>query len=621
MFNKKTVSTDLTVALDTQEIIWKILILDVRSTAIVSSVLRVNDLLKSGITVHALIKQDRSSLPDVPAIYFVQPTQENIDIIVNDLRNDKYLEFYINFTSSLTRDLLEDFAKKASTTGKSNRIKQVYDQYLDFVVTEPELFSLELTGAYSKLNSPQTSEDEINELCNIISEGLYNSIVTIGTVPIIRAPKGGPAEVVAQKLEGKLRDYIINTRSGHSNNSLERFVLVILDRNVDFASMFSHSWIYQCLVFDVFKLSRNTITIPTSDHNEESTKKMDIDPNDFFWASNAHLPFPDAVENVEEALATYKSEAEEITKRTGVNNLNELDSASQVDTLPIHEVVNKLPELTARKAIIDMHMNVLASLLKQLESRGLDAFFEIEQSQDSLKTRQRFLDTLKDERSNNFEDKLRTFIIMYLSSMSDLPKDFVSQVEEYFKESNYDISSLRYIYKLREIMKLSNMSLQNKPLETGSHDHHISSTGVSSSQLLSGLSSKLYGLTEGKIQGGVGSLISGIKNFLPEKKTIPITNILEAIMDPLNSSQNNLETTDDYLYFDPKIIKGAHSKKPKRQSYNKSLVFVVGGGNYLEYQNLQEWVHQQKGSPKNVIYGSTSIITPSEFLTEVANLG
>lgn len=119
--NITTITDDI---FNQQEIIWKVLVLDVKSTATISSVLRVNDLLKAGITVHSLIKQDRSPLPDVPAIYFVSPTKENIDVIVNDLKNDKYSEFYINFTSSLPRNLLEDLAQQVAIAGKSDKIKQ-----------------------------------------------------------------------------------------------------------------------------------------------------------------------------------------------------------------------------------------------------------------------------------------------------------------------------------------------------------------------------------------------------------------------------------------------------------------------------------------------------------------
>ncbi|CAI4342628.1 AFI_G0010420.mRNA.1.CDS.1 [Saccharomyces cerevisiae] len=621
--NITTITDDI---FNQQEIIWKVLILDIKSTATISSVLRVNDLLKAGITVHSLIKQDRSPLPDVPAIYFVSPTKENIDIIVNDLKSDKYSEFYINFTSSLPRNLLEDLAQQVSITGKSDKIKQVYDQYLDFIVTEPELFSLEISNAYLTLNDPKTTEEEITGLCANIADGLFNTVLTINSIPIIRAAKGGPAEIIAEKLGTKLRDFVINTNSSSTstlqgNDSLERGVLIILDRNIDFASMFSHSWIYQCMVFDIFKLSRNTVTIPLeskengTDNNTAkplATKKYDIEPNDFFWMENSHLPFPEAAENVEAALNTYKEEAAEITRKTGVTNISDLDPNSNNDTVQIQEVVKKLPELTAKKNTIDTHMNIFAALLSQLESKSLDTFFEVEQDPGSTKTRSRFLDILKDGKTNNLEDKLRSFIVLYLTSTTGLPKDFVQNVENYFKENDYDINALKYVYKLREFMQLSNMSLQNKSLEDGSD-----SAFKPSNLTLSGI----YGLTEGKLQGGVGSLISGIKKLLPEKKTIPITNVVDAIMDPLNSSQKNLETTDSYLYIDPKITRGSHTRKPKRQSYNKSLVFVVGGGNYLEYQNLQEWAHSQLHNPKKVMYGSTAITTPAEFLNEISRLG
>ncbi|AET39250.1 syntaxin-binding protein Ecym_4173 [Eremothecium cymbalariae DBVPG len=618
MFNTSSASADLNPGLEEQELVWKVLVLDSKSTAIISSIMRVNDLLKSGVTVHSLIKQNRSPLPDVPVIYFVQPTQENIDLIVQDLKNDKYADFYVNFTSSLKREFLEDFARQVSAIGKATKIKQVYDQYLDFVVTESELFSLGMENAYSLINDPRSSEDTITQLCDKIANGLYSVVLTLGSTPIIRAPRGGPAEMVSQKLESKLRDYVISTRTStgsNINNSLERFVLVILDRNIDLPSMFAHSWVYQCLVFDVFKLARNTITIPSkNEQGQVVNRKMDIEPKDFFWTANAHLPFPDAVENVEAALAGYKAEAEEITRRTGVNNIGDLDPNSQNDTIQIQEAVNKLPQLTARKNIIDTHMNVLAALLRELESKGLDAFFEIEQASDSVKLRQSYLEILEDGRINNLEDKLRTFIIMYLMSHDGLPKDFVQKVEKYFQENNYDTSPLKYIYRFRELLKLSTMPLKND----ASVNDNNAGANTNSSQLLSGLSNKLLGLTEGKIQGGVGSLISGIKKLLPDKKAIPVTNALASIMDPMDSSHDSLEVTDDYLYFDPKAVRGTHSQKPKRQYYNKALVFVVGGGNYLEYQNLQEWAHQQ-GS-KKIVYGSTAITTPSAFLQELAQI-
>nr|CAI6439933.1 AIF_HP1_G0010820.mRNA.1.CDS.1 [Saccharomyces cerevisiae] len=159
--NITTITDDI---FNQQEIIWKVLILDIKSTATISSVLRVNDLLKAGITVHSLIKQDRSPLPDVPAIYFVSPTKENIDIIVNDLKKRQKFQ-----------------------------------------------------NAYLTLNDPKTTEEEITGLCANIADGLFNTVLTINSIPIIRAAKGGPAEIIAEKLGTKLRDFVINTNSSSTS--------------------------------------------------------------------------------------------------------------------------------------------------------------------------------------------------------------------------------------------------------------------------------------------------------------------------------------------------------------------------------------------------------------------
>lgn len=632
---------DLADTFNDREVYWKVLVLDARSTDVVSSVLRVNDLLKAGVTVHTLIGATRAPLPDVPAVYFVEPSLANIDAIVADIEADKYAAFYVNFTSSLDRSLLEHFAERVSTTGKAERVKQVFDQYLDFVVTEPELFSLELPRAYAALNAPGADEEAIAQLCDTIARGLYNVIITSGAIPVIRAPRNGPAELVAQRLGQLLRDYVINTKnSSHAvlpaQDTLERSVLILLDRQIDFACMFCHSWIYQCMVFDIFKLSKNTITIPetkpTPKIQEEgesaapapavTEKRYDLDPQDFFWAQNSHLPFPEAAENVEGELTRYKEDAQDITRRTGVQDIADLAAAAGAseaeDTAQIQEVVQRLPELTKRKAVIDTHVNIFSALLAQLEDKKLDTFFEIEQdpNANTAKLQQSFRDILNDGKTNNLQDKLRSFIVLYLTSSQGLPRDFVSEAEKYFQDHDYDTTVLQYIYKLREFMQLSSKTLQNKSLEDGSSNNKSAGGAAAGANALS----SLYSLTEGRLPGTVGNLISGIKNLLPEKKTIPITNVVEALMDPQNSSEKNLETTDQYICIDPRITRGSHTKKPRRQSYNRSIVFVVGGANYLEYQNLQEWAHSQLHNLKKVVYGGTSLVSPSEFLDEITGL-
>lgn len=608
-------ATDLTLASKSEEIVWKVLVMDRKSQAVISSILRVNDLLRCGITVHCTISASRASLPDVPAIYFVEPTAENVAMIIHDLQEEKYESWYINFTLKINRELLEEFAKKVSLCGMGNKIKQVYDQYLDFIVTERNLFSLDVPQVFLQFNSPKSSEDMIHALANDIADGLLATLITMEAVPVIRCPRNGPAELVATQLHAKLRDYVSNSRLSAPPSIQHRPALILLDRNIDLAAMFSHSWIYQCMVSDVFDLRRNTIKV-TKYGDKPEVKAYDVDPKDFFWNKNSQLPFPDVVENADLELNLYKKEAQELTNRTGISSLNDIDPNANTDTSLIQQAVQALPELTSKKVTLDMHMDVLASLLKELEARSLDKFFEVEQNYSNPKVQNEFLELIKsDSKRDNSSDKLRTFLILNL--LTDLPQAFISDCEAIFasKYPQMDMAAFRYILKFKQLAKLSkNVTLS---------DHHPSNgtpLNENNSALFTGLSSKLYGLTEGRISEGITSLASGLKKLLPDKKALPITNIVEAVMDPSHASSNSIQITDDYLYLDPKS-RGGQLKPPKRQSYESAIVFVVGGGNYLEYHNLTEWALQPNSPPKNVVYGSTDIVTAQDFLGEVAALG
>lgn len=614
-------SADLTLASKSEEIIWKVLVLDAKSRSVLSSVLRVNDLLKCGITVHSLINSKRANLPDVPVIYFVEPTIENVLYIIEDLNQDRYDSFYINFTSLINRELLEEFAKKVSISGKSQKIKQVFDQYLDYIVTEPNLFSLNLPEIFTQFNSSNTDEEKIHKLVDVIANGLLSTIVSMDIIPVIRAQQNGPAEFVAQQLDLKLREYLSNTRGSTvaTASIQQRPVLILLDRNFDLASMFSHSWIYQCMVSDVFQLQRNTIKITkhaAKDGEKDSTKNYDVDPKDFFWNKYSQLPFPDAVESADAELNAYKNDAKEVTAKTGISSLDDIDPNANA-TANIQQAVEKLPELTARKATLDMHMDILSSLINELQAKNLDKYFEIEQNATDPKVLKEFLELLVvDSERDSSLDKLRTFIILTL--LVDLTPEYIEKVKSIFKEKypQVDLSSFNYILKFKEHSKLANLSTLNET----SNNFTNQASQMNSSALLSGLSSKLYGLTEGKISEGLTSIATRIKSFIPEKKLLPITTIVEAIMDPINASQQSVQLTDEYVYLDPKS-RGGHSKPPKRQSYQESLVFVVGGGNYLEYQNLQEWANDPNKAHRKVIYGSTEITSASEFLEECSVLG
>ena len=182
-------------------------------------------------------------MPDVPAIYFCQPTDENLRRIAEDLRNNLYGSYYFNFISPISRQKLEDLAQASLQANAVTQvlglvpcivvtlvtfvlfalqIQKVYDQYVNFISLENEMFTLRHQNSsslsYHALNRGSVTDEEMDSMLNQMVDSLFSVCVTLGTIPIIRCPKGNAAEAVATRLDKKLRENLRDARNSLFTN-------------------------------------------------------------------------------------------------------------------------------------------------------------------------------------------------------------------------------------------------------------------------------------------------------------------------------------------------------------------------------------------------------------------
>ncbi|KGQ04168.1 Protein sly1 [Beauveria bassiana D1-5] len=638
--------------------IWKVLVFDDLGRDVISSVMRVSDLRSMGVTMHMHIGTVRHQIPDVPVIYLLEPSPQNMQAITNDLQKGLYSPAYINLLSSMPRVVLEDFATQTATAGTSENIAQLFDQYLNFIVAEPDLFSLGMQKqhTYWALNSAKTSDEQLEAVVDRIVSGLFSVIVTMGVIPIIRCPKGAAAEMVAQRLDRKLRDHILNSKDNLFSNSRSaaastpqsRPVLILLDRNVDLIPMLSHSWTYQSLVHDVLnmKLNRITIETPVDENNPSrgtSKKAYDLNASDFFWAKNALVPFPQVAEDIDAELTKYKEETAAITKKTGVSSLEDLQNDTSASAQHLKAAITLLPEMRERKGVLDMHMNILAALLSGIKDRQLDNFFQVEENV-MKQTKAQIMEIIKDQnKGNDSTDKLRLFVIWFLSTEQEVARADFESFEKALAEAGADVSSLSYVRQVRATTKMTQLTtINNNSNQTASSDLFGRFSSISS-RLTDRL--KETGVPTG-LSSNFESLISGVKNFLPADRDLTITKIVESIMEPATASSSAIAKTEHYLYFDPRSANARGTLPPpstmrtggnapggmpgqagpgqaasfgqRRQGFSEAVVFTVGGGSMEEYGNLQEWVTRAGGekTKKRVVYGSTELLNARAFISE-----
>ncbi|KAK4336521.1 hypothetical protein RND71_044237 [Anisodus tanguticus] len=328
---------------------------------------------------------------------------------------------------------------------------------------------------YPAINKADTKESEMFNTIDLITDGLFSALATLGVVPIIRAPSGNAAELVAQKLYKKLKDNLQNMRgnlfpstadfSKHQNISnqnsqrsplsFQRPLLLILDRNVDLATPLHHTWTYQALIHDVLQLKLNQIRIiEKNESGGQKIKNYDLSSDDKFWQSHKGSPFPQVAEAVQEELDSFRSEEERLKslKNTmGIDNSDggeeNLDLISDT-TAKITSAVTSLPELLERKKLIDMHTSIATEVLEEIKKRKLDVYFELEEK--LLSRNLNFagergpLELIEEKNDGSQFDNLKVDIDKKVQNLSK--DDYDQSLTKTDKFLNYDFNGMYYVF-------------------------------------------------------------------------------------------------------------------------------------------------------------------------------
>lgn len=262
----------------------------------------------------------------------------------------------------------------------------------------------------------------------------------------VRAPPGGAAEMLAREFNTMLRENI--SVRGPAQALFEdclvqdrvRPLMLIVDRSVDLFPVLQHTSTYQALISDLLdcKLNRVTIDVPEKAAVGATTvtKKKTYDLNtqsDHFLHRFAAVPFPEAVDNNEKELAEI-SQLESSLRSKQPSAFDETAAAPQGGKAKdLSAALESLPEILHRKQTLETHTNLMHAIMKQIATRDIPSFFELEQNLFTMGVRSMdkaaVLALLRDTSKGSLHDKARLLVI--LAVLGDPHSFSKAGVEEY----------------------------------------------------------------------------------------------------------------------------------------------------------------------------------------------
>lgn len=432
--------------------------------------------------------------------------------------------------------------------------------------------------------------------------------------------------MVARKLNRMIAEHPTLLRN---KSSMTRPLLVILDRNADLITPIQHTSTYQALIDDLLKHNANRVEFevvkdPDAKRPQKIQKRFDLDPDeDPFYSEHKFQPFPEAIESNGRELQEVTAREQEIRSRTGG------DSAAAIDPLSsgasdLKSAVDSLPALLDRKKKLEVHTSILQSVMNEVAARDVPQFYELESSlatgsfrNDLANAKKEVMALVKDESKGFVEDKIRLIMVYALATaaktadMDELMEAVQQSCEAKASEDpsvraklTAGLNAVKYFKQLRSMHMIPAATDMLQELQTPSGT-------ATSSTMLKSLMAKATTQATGLLAKATDKVSSMLGKIHKHHATVVVENLCE--MKPGSEDET-------YLYLDPKVKGDVDVSKLQamtRATVREAIAFVIGGGCYGEYQNLQMLANERR----QVSYGSTELLNSSSFLAQLGQLG
>ncbi len=612
---------------------WKVLIYDMFCRDVISPIMTVSKLRENGVTLHMLLSSKRECIPDVPAVYFMEPTVVNIDTFVKDCQQQLYDTAHVNFSAPLSQELMDLLARKLVEVNAVNVVAKVWDQYLGFVSLEPRLASLNLRESFCRYNSPTLQEQSIEKFMNDVALGIQSVVVSLGMMPVIRCPAGGPAEMVARKVASYLSEIDPNVIQ---KNALEhRPMMLIVDRSVDMCAPLLHTSGYQTLVADLLEYKSNRVKVEPDVEGSggmamgKAAKEHGLDPeNDSFWERHAGSPIHEAISEHNTELASVREAENKVKQQTG-RDVTSL-AAQNDGTSTLLDTVQSLPKLLEKRAMLERHLEILQATMKVVSKRQVHRFVEPEEGMifSQYAERDKVLELASDA-ALSLRDKVR-LLALYMIGANASKEDW-EQVENAVISSSASEAIdpeerdklVKVIAYVKNVLALSRFSATtaSSPASSG---NNVTVGGWD-----------IAALTKSAFENASRQ----VKNMVSGSKVLPSVQLMHLACREASSEKISKDQDSQLMYLDPKVQGCEVPVQARiRSSYKQGILFVVGGGCYAEYQNLQDLASGRKsvggslvGRPTSAasggrkkdstqyLYACTELVNADAFLSQLAS--
>ncbi|KAI0916911.1 hypothetical protein AcW1_007765 [Taiwanofungus camphoratus] len=341
----------------------KVLLLDAHTTPIVSLASTQSTLLAHQVYLtDKLDNTRRERMLHMKCVCFLQPSEESLDVLANELREPKYGEYFLYFSNILSKTAIERLAN----ADEYEVVREVQEYFADYSPILPCLFSLNhipstprsLYGSSPNSWDPAALERAV--------QGLSAVLLSLKKKPVIRYER---SSAMAKKLGVEIQ-HRIQSESALFDFRLTQVppLLLILDRRNDPVTPLLSQWTYQAMVHELLGIQNGRVDLSLVPDVRPELKEVTLTPStDPFFSAHHLATFGDLGSALKAYVHSYQARSAAAAP-TSLNSISDMK-----------RFVEEYPEFRRLGGNVSKHVAIVGELSRLVERDKLLDIGEVEQ--------------------------------------------------------------------------------------------------------------------------------------------------------------------------------------------------------------------------------------------------
>ncbi|CAL9127335.1 unnamed protein product [Musa acuminata var. zebrina] len=608
---------------------WKVLIMDKITVKVISHSCKMADITEEGVSLVEDIYKRRQPLPSMDAVYFIQPTKENVVMFLSDMsgKSPLYKKAYVFFSSPVNKELVAHIKKDTSVLP---RIGGLSEMNLEYFAIDSQGFITDHERAMEELLGENAEGSHMyNDCLNTMATRISTAFASLREFPYVRYRAAKSSldastvttlhDLVPTKLAAGVWNCLSRYKAKiHDFPQRETCELLIVDRSIDQIAPIIHEWTYDAMCHDLLNIDGNKYTHEVPNKTGSTDKKeVLLEDHDPIWLELWHAHIADASERLHEKMTNF------ISKNKAAQIHHGSRDGGELSTRDLQKMVQALPQYTEQIDKLSLHVEIADKINGIIREQGLREVGQLEQDLvfGDAGTKE-LINFLRTKQDISCENKLRLMMIYASIYPEKFEGDKASKLMQLAQLSSDDmiaVNNMRYLggYGTKKTSR-SGFTLK---FDAYKKKHAVRKERIS--EEVTWQLSKFYPLIE--------ELIEKLsKGELPKDEypcmNDPSSSFHETSQDasastthhaPAQSMRSRRATwarprSSDDGYSSDSVLR--HSSSDFKKMGQRIFIFIIGGATRSELRVVHKLTTKLK---REIILGSSSIDDPSQFITKL----